>query len=215
MDASLPGNNLALELHKLLIPYRISSPLEYSLLLSSRYYDGVTYGTGPDYSPSNKLTDSVGIQWIGDAFYSGTSTHVTDFRGANYANTDDPILYQMERYGMDFHYSLNLPNGEYKVELGFAESRFSSAWSRSFSIEINGKHVEDELDIFARAGGQNIAFTNQYEATVSNGLLDLYFNSIVYEAKVNTIRVFSNGGGSPLPSPPSSVSLIDIFQTSS
>jgi hypothetical protein len=213
VDASLPGKTL--ELHKVLTPDCISSRREYSLPLSFRYYDGVTYGAGPDYSPSNNLTDSFGIQWIGDAFYSGTSNHVTDFREVNYANTDDPSLFQTERYGMDFHYSLNLPNGEYTVELGFAESRFSSAGSRSFSIEINGQQVEDQVDIFARAGGQNIAYTNQYEATVSNGFLDLYFNSVVYEAKVNTIRVFSNGGGSPLPSPPSSVRLINIFQASS
>jgi hypothetical protein len=181
------------------------------LLSSSRYYDGVTFGTGPDYSPSNAHTDSSGIQWRADAFYSGTSTHVTDYRGVTYANTDDPSLYQTERYGMDFYYTLNVPNGQYTVELRFAESRFSSTSSRVFSIAINGQQVEGQLDIFASAGGQNTAYISQYQATVSNGLLDIFFNSIVYEAKVSAIRVFTNGGGSPLPSPPSSVSLLNSF----
>jgi hypothetical protein len=181
------------------------------LLSSSRYYDGVTFGAGPDYSPSNAHTDSAGIQWRADAFYSGTSTHVTDYRGVTYANTDDPSLYQTERYGMDFYYTLNVPNGQYTVELRFAESRFSSASSRVFSIAINGQQVEGQLDIFASAGGQNTAYISQYQATVSNGLLDIFFNSIVYEAKVSAIRVFTNGGGSPLPSPPSSVSLLNSF----
>lgn len=107
---------------------------------------------------------------------------------------------------MDFYYSINLPNGAYTVEMRFAETRFNAAGSRTFSISINGQQVESSLDIFARAGGQNIAYTSQYQATVSNGLLDIFFNSIVYEAKVSAIRVFSNGGGSPLPGPPTSVS---------
>lgn len=110
--------------------------------------------------------------------------------------------------GMDFYYSLNLPNGAYTVEMRFAETRFNSAGSRTFSIAINGQQVESGLDIFARAGGQNIAYTTQYQASVSNGLLDIFFNSIVYEAKIGAIRVYSNGGGNSLPGPPSTVSLL-------
>ena len=171
-------------------------------------YDGVTFGTnGPDYLPMNGFTSASGTEWIPDAYYSGTSTHVTDFRDAVYSSTNDQILFQTERYGMSFYYDLNLPNGAYTVELWFAETRFNSTGSRVFSISINGQEVESNLDIFAKAGGQNIPYMTRYEGiTVSNGLMEIFFNPSVYEAKVSGIHVYSNGAGNPLPSPPTSVS---------
>jgi hypothetical protein len=177
------------------------------------YYGSVTYGMGPDYQGNNSYVASDGVQYLADAYYQGTSNHVTDYYDVQIANTQDPTLYRTERYGLDLYYEFNLANGAYTVELHFAECLYQQVGQRQFTILIQGKQVEDRFDIVAEAGAWNTALVKQYQATVTNGLLEIYMNSQIYEAQICAIRIFSATsareaatGGQPLPAPPSQVS---------
>lgn len=176
------------------------------------YYGSVSYGGGPDYKGNNSYTASDGTQYVADAYYQGTSNHVTDYYDVPIANTNDPKLYQTERYGLDLYYEFNLPNDAYTVEMHFAECLYQQRGQRQFYILVQGVQVEDRFDIVAQAGAWNTALVKQYSATVMNGLLEIYMNSQVYEAQVCAIKIFpassardGSNPGSLLYPPPSQV----------
>lgn len=69
-------------------------------------------------------------------------------------------MYGTERYGSahaSFGYSIPLANGTYNVSLDFAETYVTAAGQRIFSVSINGTQVLTNFDIYAAAGGMNIA----------------------------------------------------------
>ncbi len=102
--------------------------------------------------------------WGPDAYFKGGQLAT---RGDTAAGTDDPELYETERWGR-FSYAIPVPPGRYTVALHFIEHRIGSgsrdgsaslpavgetgAASRIFSVFCNGKLVLRELDIFAQAG---------------------------------------------------------------
>jgi hypothetical protein len=76
-------------------------------------------------------------------------------------------VYQSERYGQDFAYRFPVPkNGRYHVRLHFAEIFDEGAGRRIQNIELNGKPVLTNLDIFAVAGGLNKALVKDFEGIV-------------------------------------------------
>ncbi|GAQ79894.1 hypothetical protein KFL_000400380 [Klebsormidium nitens] len=181
------------------------------------YYGGVTYGSGPFYQPNNShvSTGSVSgpVVFQADKYYFGTSTKPRQYLGfAPPLNVPDGSLYLTERYGLDFQYELNVPNGSYSVELFFAETQFDQPGARVFSILIQGQIAVADLDIFARVGmNQSLIITQP--AVVSNGLLSIAFQTVSSnlndgEAKVNAIHVYSsNTEHVPFPAPPSSYNI--------
>ena len=69
-------------------------------------------------------------------------------------------MYGTERYGSahaSFGYSIPVANGNYNVSLDFAETYVTAAGQRIFSVSINGTQVLTNFDIYAAAGGMNIA----------------------------------------------------------
>jgi hypothetical protein len=102
---------------------------------------------GPAY------TDSQGHVWSPDTGYSGGTVAGT---GSAISGTADPVLYQDERWGA-YSYTFNVPPGSYQVTLKFAETFWTSAGKRVFNVSINGSTVLSNFDIFADAGGEDIA----------------------------------------------------------
>ncbi|MCE5299248.1 MAG: hypothetical protein LLG37_00025 [Spirochaetia bacterium] len=93
--------------------------------------------------------DSWGNTWIADAYYdSGTAHCVTE----TVSNTNDSTIYQCERYGNLFTYVFNVPPGNYRVTMKFAELYWTAAGERLFDVLINGSRVLDDYDIFSDAG---------------------------------------------------------------
>lgn len=73
-------------------------------------------------------------------------------------------VYQSERYGRDFSYSFPVPKeGRYQVRLHFAEVFDDGAGRRLENVEINGKPVLTNFDIFSAAGGLNKALVKQFD----------------------------------------------------
>ncbi|HXB97722.1 MAG TPA: glycosyl hydrolase family 18 protein, partial [bacterium] len=108
---------------------------------------------GPSY------TDSQGKLWAADENYSGGTAAAASTNPVSGAlpGAADQALYQTQRYGTSFSYTFNVPAGSYQVTLKFAETYFTAAGSRVFNVAVNGATVLTNFDVFAAAGGENIA----------------------------------------------------------
>lgn len=130
-----------------------------------------------------------------DTDFSGGSanstSHAIDTRLVN-----DPApqaVYQTWRWG-NFTYTLpNLTaNATYVVRLDFSENVATAAGQRVFNVNINGKRVLSNFDIFAQAGGQFIALERQFLATADgSGNITVQFQTVKGEARVNGIEAFA------------------------
>jgi hypothetical protein len=88
--------------------------------------------------------------------------------------TERDPLYQDLRTGMSA-YRFAVPNGVYKVDLAFAELQAKKAGARVFSVSLEGSAVISNLDVFAAAGGQRIAYDRTFIVEVTDGVLDIGF----------------------------------------
>ena len=81
------------------------------------------------------------------------------------ANSAPAAVYEDERY-VPFTYILTglLADAQYTVKLHFAETYWTGAGERIFSVTLNGKYVLNDLDVFKTAGGENIAYDPQFAA---------------------------------------------------
>jgi malectin (di-glucose binding ER protein)/thrombospondin type 3 repeat protein/fibronectin type III domain protein len=129
-------------------------------------------------------TTQAGIAYEGDKLFTDSSTYTTT---AAIAGTPDDPLFRNERYG-NFSYRIPLANDTYLVTLQFAEIYWSSAGKRVFDVEIDGKLVIDNLDIYTKVG-KNRAYTRAFRTTVTDRQLDIVFKSVVDHAKVNAIQI--------------------------
>ncbi|WP_168442447.1 malectin domain-containing carbohydrate-binding protein [Pontiella desulfatans] len=132
------------------------------------------------------FTGSDGTAYLADSFYTGG--HTDAFPGNAVANTDDDLLYNYARSG---HSAYNIPvdNGTYTVHLKFAETYFSQANKRIFDVFIEGSLVLENLDLFATAPGQWVAYDRTFTATVSDGTLNIGFTASTNNALLNAIVV--------------------------
>jgi len=128
-----------------------------------------------------------------DAYYAGGSTYsVTD--PIDTSNVVDPApqqMYQSQRYG-NFSYTLPhlVPDSPYIVRLDFAEIFWDAPNERLFNVLINDDPVLTNFDIYAAAGGKDIAISRQFEClSDSSGQIVIQFSSILDNAEVNGIQV--------------------------
>jgi len=121
---------------------------------------------GPSY------TDSLGQSWLAD--YGVTGGNTSSAKAATISNTTDPTLYQTARYGA-FTYNFTVPNGLYTVTLKFSENYWTAANKRLFNVNINGSTVLSKFDIFAAAGGINVALDKVFNVTATTGTISIQF----------------------------------------
>lgn len=121
------------------------------------------------------------------AAQAGTvATSAGPITGAN------PALYLDERYGTDVRYRFSgLANGSATVTLQFAETYFSSAGQRQFDVSLNGTLVENNLDLYVAAGGQNKALVRSYVVSVTANQIDLILTAAINNATLQAIVVQS------------------------
>ncbi|MBK8268208.1 MAG: choice-of-anchor D domain-containing protein [Planctomycetes bacterium] len=156
---------------------------------------------GPSY------TDPDGNTWSPDTGYFNTGK--VSSTSANIAGTELDTLYRTERYDSatapEMVYSFPLANGAYRVKLHFAEtySPLFLAGRRVFDVAAEGAVVLDDLDIFARVGG-NTALIETVDVNVADGALNVEFRHGIENPKINAIEIAElSGGGSLLASPAS------------
>jgi hypothetical protein len=154
---------------------------------------------------TTSYTDNSGNAWLADQFVTG---------GTTYANTNTiagitpaPQVYRTERYGQgksSFAYNIPVSNGNYNVNLDFAESYVTGPGRRIFNVSINGTQVLTNFDTYAAAGGMNIPVVKTFSVAVTNGTLSISFlPGSVENPKVNGIEVLQ----STLPPPRSTLAI--------
>ena len=147
-----------------------------------------TFGDTPSAGPGGFLADTD---------YTGGSTKtVADAISVSTANAAPPAVYQSERWGA-CTYSLPLPplpvNQSYTIRLHFAETTYHAAGKRRFNVDLNGKRVLTEFDVFAEAGGADKAVVRDFPgiAPGPDGLITIVFTrGSVDEPKISGIQVF-------------------------
>ena len=116
-------------------------------------------------------------------------------------------VYQNQRFG-NFTYTLPglTPGANYVVRLHFDEFYWTQAGQRVSNISINGTQVLTNFDIFAAAGGQDIAIVEQFAATANaQGQIVLQFVSVKDNAAVNGIEVETASATNTPPNAPSNL----------
>jgi len=145
---------------------------------------------GPAY------TDSKGQVWSADYGFNSFGTVSGTTGPVN--GTNDPTLYQHGRYSdagtPALIYSLPASNGNYTVNLYFAELNRPTQWvgGRVFNVKMQDNLVFQNLDIFA-AVGANAALIKSSNIIVANGLVQIEFDNVVNTAKVEAIEILPTG----------------------
>lgn len=125
-------------------------------------------------------------EFSADQLFSGGSTY----------STTGTTIYSTERYG-DFSYALPVPAGVYQVKLYFAEIFHTAAGARKFNVKSEGMAVLTNYDIYAEVGVGTVI--KSFSQPVTDGTLNLSFETVTDNAKVSAIEVSSYTEPPPTP----------------
>ena len=145
--------------------------------------------------------------WGADKDYTASSHTATVASVINTSLESDPApqgVYQTQRWARNLSYILPglTPNAPYTVRLDFVESYWNGPGKRLFNILINGTRVAASFDIFAIAGGKNIAVAQTFTATAdASGVIAVNMNATVDNASIAAIQVSNGSAGVPTPIP--------------
>jgi len=159
-------------------------------------------GGGTDVLDINAGGTAAG-SYVADEDFSGGSESSTTaaINTSLVANPAPQAVYQTERFG-DFTYTLpNLTAGAaYTVNLHFAETYWTAAGKREFNVLINGTQVLTNFDVFAAAGGENIAIVKSFPATANaSGTITIQFTTGAADLpKVSGIEIAQSAATSDL-----------------
>lgn len=143
-------------------------------LVVPAFQQGVNAGGGSYANAGGDVFAADRAYAAGSFGYLGTSSSRSTT--APIAGTAEDGLYQDLRMGMT-GYRFDLANGHYRVDLAFAEILLRKAGDRVFGISIEGTSVVANLDVFAAAGGRNVALDRSFEVDVIDGHLDIAFTA--------------------------------------
>lgn len=170
------------------------------------------------------VTDSYGIEWEqDDSVYShswaerfgmnpftASQGHITSrihglkssSEASQHAAAHDAQLFQYFRWGRHaLNYQFAVPDGEYRVELYFAEpwlgkhegAGIDCEGERIFDVAINDSVIVDDLDLWAEAGFAG-ACKKVVDIKVKGGLLTISFPEVkVGEAIISAIAIAAKG----------------------
>jgi subtilisin family serine protease len=123
---------------------------------------------GPAY------VDARGQTWSADTGYTGGYKWASS---AAVEHTASPGLYQTCRYGAGLVYRFDVPDGAYTVTLKFAELSATGPGQRVFNAAIDGAPVLANFDIFAEAGGADMALDKSFAVSASGGQISIEFDA--------------------------------------
>lgn len=146
-------------------------------------------GSNADY------IDESGRLWMADQPYKtgswgfvgpGTTRIYGSPPDKNILSTDDDPLYQTMCEGLD-SYKIDVPAGNYSVELLFAETKTEQAGKRVFDVSVNSKPAMVGLDLAASPG----AFRPLVKTVevITTGGIEIKFSAKVGKPVLNGIRV--------------------------
>jgi lysophospholipase L1-like esterase len=138
--------------------------------------------------------------FVADKDFSGGATidHANTINTSKVTNPAPAAVYQTARVtatagaGTTFSYTIGgfTAGSMHTVRLHFCETYWTAAGKRQFNVSINGTQVLTKFDIFATAGGQNIANIQQFtEAANASGQYVLTFTSDTDKALISGIEI--------------------------
>jgi PKD repeat protein len=143
--------------------------------------------------------DKLGNLWLADQAYNITSgwgyspaeAPVYSMNGS-IANTSDPTLYQTSRWSNTgtVDYLFNVPNGDYTVQLKFAETdtTVTNYTQRTFDVTINGKTEPGNFNIYTTAG-LNSATDLYSNVNVTENLIHITLKSTTGQPMIAAIGI--------------------------
>jgi hypothetical protein len=131
------------------------------------------------------FTDSLGRVFQGDTGFTW------GFAGSSTADVDtlDDALYQSYRAGSRFTFSEPVANGNYSLWLHFSEPTATQVGERRFDVTAEGAVVLSGYDVFAEAGGANMAMAEAIDVSVTDNRIDLSFAGVAGDAIVSGITL--------------------------
>ncbi|NJM56163.1 MAG: hypothetical protein HC857_00085 [Synechococcales cyanobacterium RU_4_20] len=199
--------------------YEGSAPMD--LLFQQHLEQGIEWALNRQAAPpipsivrinagGGAYTDRNGNLWSADRYFTGGNVASTQ---AAIANTQDDPLYQSERWLRNLAYAVPVAaNGDYQVTLKLADFWANAAGDRIFDLSAEGRKVLDDVDVFAQAGGKNIALDKTFNITVSDGILNLDFLASANNAKLSALEIIPKALTNP---PPTFSRLINFQATAS
>jgi hypothetical protein len=122
------------------------------------------------------FTLNSGISFGQEYQFTGGTAVTTPF---DVLGTDnDPLFYSYRTDPSTFNYHVFTNNGTYNLVLWFVDPTSTAAGQRKFNVTVEGKQVLTNFDIVATAGVKT-AVSKTIPITISNGQLDMSFDSVV------------------------------------
>ncbi|MEO0466643.1 MAG: malectin domain-containing carbohydrate-binding protein, partial [Pseudomonadota bacterium] len=202
--------------------------------------DGTAYGLpGVTFETDTQAANNANLDLTGATTGNMGTGNNTNTNGADdtFVNPDgtpyvgDTTLFESERWTNNFGYNFDVPNGDYVVDLYFAETFVSlgdntgGVGTRKFDVAIEGGTVLDDLDLFDEGDGTAgdgeglplVPIIRTFEVTVTDGVLDIDLNSLAANggadnAKISAI-VVKAAGGDPIPATISIAAPADAEET--
>ncbi|MET7942930.1 S8 family serine peptidase [Streptomyces sp. NPDC005302] len=151
------------------------------------------YQTALDTGATGSLTDLRGDTWGPDQAYKAGSygyigTGGTPSTTKTISGTNEQELYGTARTGAQEYRFDNVPDGVYRIELGFAEVSTVKPGARVVDLLAEGKEFVPNLDIALEAGTFT-ALDKTITVKVTDGQLNVRLSAIHGKSLVNSIRV--------------------------
>ena len=101
----------------------------------------------------------------------------------------DPHLCDSYREG-EFAYHIPVPGGRrYRITARFVEPTATTPRERVFDVDVNGKRMLNEFDVFAAAGGKLKSVERTFDATAKDGYLVITFRASRGRALVSSLSI--------------------------
>jgi GH35 family endo-1,4-beta-xylanase len=129
-------------------------------------------------------------------FYEGSTNMGNSYSTATTIQAEsDKEIYQSERWNNYLAYAIPVETGkEYKITLKFAEIYLNASNARLFDVTVNGQLFLDDYDVFAEAGGKNIAVDTSVIILVQDGTINIELKASKDNAAIKGIVIDENGG---------------------
>ena len=172
--------------------------------------DAVTDSYGSEWEQDDSVYSHSWAERFGMNPFTASQGHITSrihglkssSEASHHAAAHDAQLFQYFRWGRHaLNYQFAVPDGEYRVELYFAEpwlgkhegAGIDCEGERIFDVAINDSVVVDDLDLWAEAGFAG-ACKKVVDIKVKGGLLTVSFPEVkVGEAIISAIAIAAKG----------------------
>jgi len=133
-------------------------------------------------------TDGQGRVWVADTGFTGGDLADRD-AGTKIVGSRDPEMFMSEHYGMD-SFACHIPNGNYTVNLYFAETYdgINGPGDRVFSFNVQGHEFRD-FDVWIKAGGPYRPYVLPVPVVVTNGIFRIDFTIQTDNPEINAIEI--------------------------